>query len=163
MEDTVQLAVELNEAAWVRFKRELADVTPDEADWRPLPQANSINLVLRHVRIDTAWHVAVLEDGIPQPPESLPLDFDRNLKELDALYGRFIAALRATTLAALREKTARAYGAAGPSLHRLGYHLALHLAGHGAQVRTIRNLYRTTRGEPARFFPDNPTFPTGRP
>jgi hypothetical protein len=160
LEDGVQLAVELNEAAWVRVKRELADVTPDEVDWRPLPQANSINLILRHLRIDTAWHVAALGDGILQPPESLPLDFDRNLKELDALLSRFIAALRATTLQALREKTARAYGAQEPPSLRLGYHLAQHLAGHGAQIRTIRNLYRTTRGEPARFFPDNATFPT---
>ena len=31
---------------------------------------------------------------------------------------------------------------------------------HWGQVRTLRNLYRKTRGEPARFFPDNPTFPT---
>jgi hypothetical protein len=30
---------------------------------------------------------------------------------------------------------------------------------HWGQVRALRNLYRKSRGEPARFFPDNPTFP----
>ena len=34
-----------------------------------------------------------------------------------------------------------------------------HLAMHCGQIRSIRNLYRKTRGEPLRFFPDNPTFP----
>ena len=41
----------------------------------------------------------------------------------------------------------------------LAYHQATHLARHTGQIRTIRNLYRKTRGEPARFFPDNPTYP----
>ena len=27
------------------------------------------------------------------------------------------------------------------------------------EFERIRNLYRKTRGEPARFFPENPTFP----
>jgi hypothetical protein len=37
----------------------------------------------------------------------------------------------------------------------------MHLAMHWGQINTIRNLYRKTRGEPARLFPDNPTFPRG--
>jgi hypothetical protein len=47
--------------------------------------------------------------------------------------------------------------------HFLGYHFALHLAGHDAQIRGIRNLHRKVRGQPARFFPDNPTFPQEGP
>jgi hypothetical protein len=27
------------------------------------------------------------------------------------------------------------------------------------QIRSLRNLYRTSRGEQVLFFPDNPTFP----
>jgi hypothetical protein len=41
----------------------------------------------------------------------------------------------------------------------LWYHQAIHLAMHCGQSRTIRNLYCKARGEPARFFPDNPTYP----
>ena len=33
---------------------------------------------------------------------------------------------------------------------------------HCGQIQTIRNLYRKTRGEPARFFPENPTYPAYR-
>ena len=37
----------------------------------------------------------------------------------------------------------------------------MHLAGHLGQIRTIRTLYKKTRGEPIppEFYPDNPTFP----
>jgi hypothetical protein len=44
----------------------------------------------------------------------------------------------------------------------LAYHQATHLAYHTGQIRSIRNLYRKIRGEPARFFPENPTFPRGQ-
>jgi hypothetical protein len=46
--------------------------------------------------------------------------------------------------------------------HFLGLHQAMHLAMHPGQIRTIRNLHRTTRGEPARFFPENSTYPSLR-
>lgn len=42
--------------------------------------------------------------------------------------------------------------------HLLGYHHAIYLAMHWGQIRSLRNLFRTTRGLPARFVPDNPTF-----
>ncbi|HKB36567.1 MAG TPA: hypothetical protein VKD72_08945 [Gemmataceae bacterium] len=64
----------------------------------------------------------------------------------------------------LQEKNAAAYGEAitGKGLaYVLAYHQATHLAYHTGQIRSIRNLYRKTRGEPVRFFPDNPTFPDG--
>jgi hypothetical protein len=81
------------------------------------------------------------------------------------LYTRFVAALRRTTMSALQQQSVLAYQEfqAGGFLcpaHFLGFHQALHLAGHGGQIRTIRNLYRRARGEPGGFFPDNPTFPT---
>jgi hypothetical protein len=46
--------------------------------------------------------------------------------------------------------------------HFLGFHLTVHLARQWGQVRTLRNLYCTTHGEPARFFPDNLSFPPSR-
>ena len=172
MHDELQVLVEMNELVWSRLKRSLADMTPEEADWRPLPQANSINLILRHLRIDAAWHAASMEAAEPtlpqgafshSTPESFPLDFASNLKELEVLYGRFVAALRPRSLADLQQQTKIAYRDTPADrtvpAHLLGYHMALHLIGHGGQISTIRNLYCKTRGQPARFFPENPTFP----
>lgn len=68
-----------------------------------------------------------------------------------------------TSVQGLRERSAAAYGQ--KLAHRqdqrylIAYHHAIHLAMHCGQIRTIRNLYRKTRGEPARFVPDNPTYP----
>jgi len=173
MDDALQLVIEMNEWIWSRFKGDLKDVTPEEADWRPVAEANSISAILRHLRIEPEWHLAAVERGEPMPVElpvsvrrqieAAPTDFERNLEELDDLYTRFIGALGHTTLAALEQHTASAYqnfsGAASRPAHLLGFHQALHLATHLGQIRSIRNLYRKTRGEPA-FFPENPTFAT---
>lgn len=81
---------------------------------------------------------------------------------LEELYGEFLGILSKTPPEGLRQRTASAYGsalAASESAHFLGYHQALHVATHCGQIRMIRNLYRKTRGEPARFHPDNPSYP----
>jgi DinB superfamily len=172
MDEALQLVIEMNEQTWQRFKAELSDVTPEEIQWRPLPHANTISAILRHLRIEAQWHLASLEHGAQSPyhdlvsvlqlAASVPLEFERNLQELEALYTRFIAALRRTTLAALQQQTVRGQifpgGTAHPA-HLLSFRQALHLAQHWGQIRTLRNWYRKTRGEPGRFFPDNPTFP----
>ncbi len=164
----------MNEAMWDRFVADLRDVTPEEADWRPLPQANSINVILRHLRIEAEWHLASLERGDAMPGDvslelqrkidSVPLDFGQNSNDLASLYTRFLTVLRQTPLPMLQRQTQRAYGklARGASLprHFIGFHQATHLATHLGQIRTLRNLYRKTHGEPARFHPDNPTYPT---
>ncbi len=168
MDEALQLVIEMNECIWDHFKEDLKDVTPEEVNWRPLPQANSINFILRHLRIDAPWHLGSLEQGaqnVQRPAGAVPLDFERNLKALDELVTGFIAALRRKTLAELQQKSVLAYqnsppGEGSPPPHFLAYHQMLHLTMHWGQIRTIRNLYRKTRGEPARFFPDNPTFPT---
>jgi hypothetical protein len=69
-----------------------------------------------------------------------------------------------TTLPGLKKQTLNAYrnfsdGMSRPE-HLLGFHQAMHLATHLGQIRSIRNLYRKTRGKPALFFPENPIFPT---
>jgi hypothetical protein len=71
----------------------------------------------------------------------------------------FQRAVRTATLATLQQHTAAAYGDARRLTYALGYHQAIHLAMHCGQIRTIRNLYCKTRGEPARFDPENPTYP----
>lgn len=173
MDDGLSFVVEMNEAMWARFVGDLSDVTPEEADWRPLPQANSINVILRHLRIEAEWHLASLERGAPMPsdvpPElqqqinSVPVEFGENSKELASLYARFLAVLRQTSLPMLQLQTQRAYGTPATGVpippHLLGFHQATHLASHLGQIRTLRNLYRKTRGERARFHPNNPTYP----
>jgi hypothetical protein len=173
VDEALRVVIEMNDCVWQRFKKDLEDVTSEEAAWRPVPEANSINLILRHARIDALWHVASIERSdqaslhdaavVQQPSESIPLDFSQNLEALDESHARFMASLGTLTLPGLRQRTRLAYEASPggpPSEHFLGFHFALHLAAHDGQVRTLRNLYRRTRGEPARFFPDNPTFPT---
>jgi len=166
MDEALKVVVEMQEWNWKRFKNDLKDMTEEEANWRPLPQANSINLIMRHLRIEAAWHLGNLDAEVPrtQPlPASLPLDFEENLKELDEMYAGFIRVLSDTTLSQLEKRSERAYQESAPGrippAHFLAYHQAIHLAMHWGQIRTIRNLYRKTCGEPARFFPDNPTFP----
>jgi hypothetical protein len=172
MDEALQLVVEMNEWTWKRFKDDLKDVTPEEIDWRPLPQANTINAILKHLRVEAKWCLVSLEHGERSPYQdtasvqemsaAVPLDFERNLQELEELYTRFIEALRGTTLAALQQQTVLDQvfpGGAPHPAHLLSFRQAAHLAIHWGQIRTIRNLYRKTRGEPGRFFPDNPTFP----
>jgi len=171
--DPMTPLVDLNEFVWTRFKDDLADVTPEECDWRMLPDANTINVIVRHLRIEAEWHTACLERGEPMPMDAspelqkrideVPLDFEKNRAELQRQYERFNAAMRETTLEGLAARTAEAYGEFGKKRppHLLGFHQAVHLSMHWAQIRTIRTLYKKTRGEevPARYYPGNVSYP----
>jgi hypothetical protein len=172
MDDALQVVSEMNESMWRRLKNALEDLSEEEMHWRPLPQANTINLIVRHLRIEAQWHLDSLERGEPMPTIAVPApqeaidavssDFEDNFKKLEELYRRFVEILRTASLGTLQQRTAAAYGEANKTEGRtylLGYHEATHLAMHCGQIRTIRNLYRKTRGEPARFFPENPTYP----
>ena len=171
MDEALQLVLEMNEWTWNRFKADLSDITPEEIEWRPLPQANSINMILKHLRVEAQWSLVSLERGEQSPyqdtasvqrlTDSISLNFERNLQELEALHTQFMAALRRTTLAALQQQTVLDQvfpGGTPHPTHLLSFRLPLHLAIHWGQIRTIRNLYRRTRGEPGRYFPQNPTF-----
>src|SRR5262245_52679277 len=93
MDEALQLVIEMNEAVWKRFKDDLKDVTSEEIDWRPLPPANTINAILKHLRIEAQWTLASLEHGehspyqdtasVQQLTDSIPMDFERNLQELE--------------------------------------------------------------------------------
>ena len=172
MDDALQVVFEMNASVWAALKDALDDLTEEEIRWQPLPQANTINLIVRHLRIEAEWHVDSLERGKPMPTvatspsqeaiEAVSENFQENLRALAQYCTRFLEILRTTTLNTLRERTAAAYGKITESEERqylLGYHHATHLAMHCGQIRSIRNLYRKVRGEPVRFFPDNPTFP----
>ena len=69
MHQAVEPLVEMYEWVWTRFKQDLKDLTPEEIDWRPLPQANNINLIIRHLRLEAEWQLAGLERG-----EAIPAD-----------------------------------------------------------------------------------------
>ena len=93
--------------------------------------------------------------------DAVPLDFEQNVQSLERDLAAFLAALRTITVGVLEQRTKDAYRRWPSCPPRfLGFHQAMHVAMHLGQIRTIRNLYRTTRGEPARFFPENPTYPS---
>jgi uncharacterized damage-inducible protein DinB len=170
VDDGPSFVVEMNQAMWDRFAADLRELTPEEADWRPLPQANSISVIIRHLRIEAEWHLASLERGEAMPGEvsadlqqeidSVTADFARNREELTRVFSRFLSVLRETPLPKLALHTQHAYGSVSVPPHFLGFHQASHLASHLGQIRMLRNLYRTTRGERALFHPDNPTYPS---
>ena len=169
MDDALRVIVEMHESLWGRLKNALRICSEEERHWRPLPQANTINVIIRHLRIEAQWHLDSLECGEPMPTiavaapqaaiDAVPLDFEANVERLEELYTRFVEMLRTATLETLQQRTAAAYGEARRLTYPLGYHQAIHLAMHCGQIRTIRNLYRKTCGETARCFPENPTYP----
>jgi Protein of unknown function (DUF664) len=169
MNDALQVVAELHKSIWGRLKNALDDLSEEEIHWRPLPQANTINVIIRHLRIEAQWHLDSLERGEPMPTiavaapqeaiDAVPVDFEENFKRLEELYTRFVELLRTATLVTLQQRTAAAYGEARGLTSLLGYHQATHVAMHCGQICTIRNLYCKTRGEPARFFPENPMYP----
>jgi Protein of unknown function (DUF664) len=170
MDDALRVVVEMHEHLWGRLTHALADLTEEEMHWRPLPHANTISVIIRHLRIEAQWHLDSLEHGAPMPTiavatpqeaiDAVPADFEENIKSLEELYTRFVERHRTATLETVQQRTADTYGDARRLTYTLGYHQAIHLAMHCGQIRTIRNLYCKTRGEPARFFPENPTYPT---
>ncbi len=173
MDQALRAMIDMNEMTWNRLKEDLKDLPLEEVNWKPLPQANSINLIVRHLRIEAQWKLAALERGEPEPMEatesvqrfidSIGFDYEMNLKELDALCTRFNTVLRDMDEGTLMKRNQLVYGERARSTHFLGFHNSMHMAMHWGQIRSIRTLYCKTRGEPvpAQFYPDNPSFPRG--
>jgi len=175
MDDGLRIVTEMHQTLLHQFRGSFDDLTEDELHWRVLPQANSINVIVRHLRIESEWHLRSIQSGEPMPTiaapvsrqaiDAVPFDFAENLNTLQRLYTAFCDILRTQSLGTLKEKCAAAYGEAATVkglTYVLAYHQAMHLAYHTGQIRSIRNLYRKARGEPVRFFPDNPTLPRGQ-
>ena len=174
MNEGLEIVAEMHQTLWDQFRGSFDELTDEEIHWRAVPQANSINLIVRHLRIESEWHLRSIQSGAPMPTiaalvsqeaiDAVPFDFAENLNTLQRLYTAFCETLGTQSLGALKDKSAAAYDEAvtGKGLaYLLAYHQATHLAYHTGQIRSIRNLYRKTRGEPPRFFPDNPTYPPG--
>lgn len=170
-DDAVRVVFDMNASMWAALENSLENLSEEEIHWRPLPEANNISVIVRHLRIEAEWHVNSLERGEPMPTiavppsqdtiDAVPDDFRENFTKLEKTCARFLEVLRTTTLPRLEELTAAAYGKVADAEGRryfLGYHHAAHLAMHCGQIRAIRNLYCKTHGQPARFFPENPTY-----
>jgi uncharacterized damage-inducible protein DinB len=169
MDDAIQLAIEMSEANWNNFKNDVKNLTADEINWRPLPQGNNINVLVKHLRVVEELILSRLDQGeqsiykdgpsVQKLTDAVPQDFKQNMTELDDLHNRYIAALRSTTLAELKRRTFLTPFAQGPQpANTLLLAEISHLATHRGQIRTIRNLYRRARGEQGLFLPQNPTF-----
>jgi hypothetical protein len=63
MDEALQLVIEMNDWTWMRFKDDLQDLMPAEVDWRPLPQVNTINAILKHLRVEAGWYLESLDHG----------------------------------------------------------------------------------------------------
>ena len=175
MEEALGPVVEMNQRVWDALRGSLNDLTGDEIHWRMLPQANSINIIVRHLRLEAEWHLRSLEHGKPMPTiaveasqediDKVGFDFQENLEQLEVSYERFLEILRSSTIDVVRKRTTAAYGevATRGRTYLIAYHQAMHAAMHCGQIRTIRNLYAKTRGQAARFHPENPTYPRQQP
>lgn len=63
MDEALQLVIAMSERHWKRFKNELKEVSPEESNWRPLPQANNMHVILQHLWIEEQLYLASLEHG----------------------------------------------------------------------------------------------------
>jgi hypothetical protein len=104
----------MNDRIWTAFQNDREDVAPDEMDWRPVPEANSINLIVRHLLIEAAWHVARLEErdesghgvGVHEVPR--PLDSRATCVSWAPFHGRFTSLLRGMTMGDPENRSSRA-------------------------------------------------------
>ncbi|MBI3329279.1 MAG: DinB family protein [Nitrospinae bacterium] len=169
MEEVIEFAVGLMERNWSDIKNALKDVTDDELDWRPVPESNNIKSIVRHLRTVGQLYLSLLEDGDQTPwrdeeyvqklTDSIAYDFQDNMKALEEFHNRFVSLMNRGTVASLKAQTFVESSSSRPqSKDSLLHREIRHLVTHTGQIRTLRNLYRRTKGEKGLFFPDNRTF-----
>jgi hypothetical protein len=96
MDEALQLVFAMSERHWKRFTDELKDWTTEEIQWRLLPQANNMHVILKHLWVEEQLYLANLEHGEQSPyrdptslqqlTESVPLEFAQTLEELKELH-----------------------------------------------------------------------------
>ena len=116
MDEALQLAIEMSEATWNNIKNDLKNLTPEEFNWRPLPYANNLNVLVKHLRVVEEGFVSRLEQRGTEPVRQ----WARCAKVDGFCAGKF------------RPESAPARGIS-PALHR---GLACHDAS-GAQVQNL--------------------------
>ena len=117
MDDGLRIVTEMHQALWDQFRGSFDDLTEDELHWRVLPQANSINVIVRHLRIESEWHLRSIQSGEPMPTiavpvsqeaiDAVPFDFAENLNTLQRLYTAFCDTLGTQSLGTLKAKSQR--------------------------------------------------------
>jgi hypothetical protein len=146
----VQLLDEMDEQMWELLQRNLTGLTDAEADWHPLPEANSIRWMLGHLAWFEEWaHDALPREGRYVSDRDPTAYLDGAVADVMARFGaarqryrQRIATLTAEDLAAELSYFGR-YNVTALAL--LETH-ALHLAGHRFQVRYVRGTYSRAHG-----------------
>ena len=57
MDSALRIVIDMNEFVWKSLRDDLKDLPQEEVDWRPLPEANNISTIVRHLRIEADWQV----------------------------------------------------------------------------------------------------------
>ncbi|MGH7394361.1 MAG: DinB family protein, partial [Candidatus Methylomirabilales bacterium] len=97
MDPKIALLLEMERSVWSHIWQNLTGLTEEEYRWRPLPQANDINWILRHLAGYERYCGNVVR-GVdvgraPWPDAPFP-QIKRDLEELTADYQQAIAPLR---------------------------------------------------------------------
>jgi uncharacterized damage-inducible protein DinB len=169
MDQVLEFAVVLLERNWNDLKHDLQDITDDELDWKPVPESNTIRSIVRHLRMVEQLYLSLLEDGDQTPwkdedyvqtlTDSITYDFQQNMQPFEDFHNRFVSLMKGSTLADLKVQTFVESSVSRPqSKESLIFREIRHIATHAGQIRTLRNLYRRTKGEKGLFFPENRTF-----
>jgi hypothetical protein len=98
VDEALWVLAEMNQWARRGFDQAVTDMTDEEIDWKVVPQANSVNVIVRHLPIEGEWHLNSLMRGETMPAtdvspalqariDAVPLDFRRNLAELKDFLG----------------------------------------------------------------------------
>ena len=146
----VQLLDEMDEQSWTMLQKNLRGITETEADWRPHPDANPVRWVVGHLAWYEEWaHDAIGQDGRYLNDRSPTAYLDTTMPELLTRFTvareRYRARIAALTEADLA-RTIRYLGRFDVTILALLETHALHLAGHGYQVRYVRGTYSRAHG-----------------
>lgn len=151
MDPKIALLLEMERCVWSHIWQNLTGLTEEEYRWRPLPQANDINWILRHLAGYERYCgniVRGVDVGREHWPDAPFPQIKRDLEALAAEYQRAIAPLRWDDL--IHQVP---YGRGRPRRLNdlLSYH-PLHTSGHRFQIRYIRGTHARLTGRDKSVF-----------